>query len=121
MDCTEAELGKLPIKDILRRLLVKRIIADGSPELIHALRTAAIEHQQQKVSQRRDRKRRKEEEEQTVTGRKVPRLDEAISSDIATPPTTFLQVPSTEELHGCYRSFHVATSNNAIAFGTCGV
>ncbi|KAI6004664.1 hypothetical protein EDD15DRAFT_2191472 [Pisolithus albus] len=114
MDSTEADIGKLPIKEILRKLsgimsvskqeskkkdkLLKRIIADGSPELIDALRRAGVDHQQQKVSSRRVRKRRIEEDLETLTARKIPRLQEGTSGDIATTPTTFLQVPSTDEL-----------------------
>lgn len=106
MESTEAQLAKLPIKEILHNIagimsvskeeskkkdkLLKHIIADGSPELIDG-------------------------------SAKIPWLEARMSSDNQRSPATFLQVPSTDDLHACYTSFHTATTNEALAFGTCGV
>ncbi|KIK22654.1 hypothetical protein PISMIDRAFT_651606, partial [Pisolithus microcarpus 441] len=140
MESTEAQLAKLPIKEILHNIagimsvskeeskkkdkLLKRIIADGSPELIDGLRRAGAEHQERKVWSRKERrmnKRAHEEDAEKHTSAKIPRLEARMSSDNQRSPATFLQVPSTDDLHACYTSFHTATANEALAFGTCGV
>ncbi|KIK18418.1 hypothetical protein PISMIDRAFT_109548 [Pisolithus microcarpus 441] len=71
--------------------------------------------------ERHQKKRTYEEEQDRDTAVKIPRLDEQTSSQIPRSSASFLEAPSTDDLHACYRSFHAATGNEALAFATCGV
>ncbi|KAI6152801.1 hypothetical protein EDD17DRAFT_1128849 [Pisolithus thermaeus] len=134
MDTLVAELGLLPIKEIQRHLigimsiskeeskkkdkLVARIVANGTTELIDTLRAAAQGYQAQKVAarqQRRAEKHRIEEDPDAGTSNKIRRTDDKDKS------TSFLELPSAEELNACYRAFHAATDNQALLSAPCGV
>ncbi|KAI6120911.1 hypothetical protein EDD16DRAFT_1573531 [Pisolithus croceorrhizus] len=123
MDTLVAELGLLPIKEIQRHLIgimsiSKEEIANGTTELIDTLRAAAQGYQAQKVAarqQRRAEKHRIEEDPDAGTSNKIRRTDDKDKS------TSFLELPSAEELNACYRAFHAATDNQALLSAPCGV
>ncbi|KIK23468.1 hypothetical protein PISMIDRAFT_100334, partial [Pisolithus microcarpus 441] len=139
MDAVEAEISKLPKSTIIahlagtlsipkeerrkKQLLLKRVIADAPEHVIHTLRSAATQHEQEKV-ERRGRKRKRPEE--TILPNKVARLERESAereeeAGVTNDAADFLEVPSTDELHDIYAAFHRATGNDAVATRTCGV
>lgn len=96
MDAREADIAKLPLKEILARV---------AANMIDALQAAGLRHQRDKETARG----------RWHVGSKV--------TQAAMMNTIFLNTCSNRamQVNQCYRSFYEATGNSALATATCGV
>ncbi len=66
-------------------------------------------------------RKRKREDPGISGGRKAPRHEPAKDDIYQRDISKFLDLPSADEVKECYRRFHQATSNEAVATSVCGV
>lgn len=139
MDSIQADITRLPLRSIIRLvagtvsiskedrakkdLVVQRVLREAPPQLLETLRSAAVDHEHRKAEERtRKCKRELEMDSSRKTAWTSDDADTPLTGlDSTDHPSTFLELPSKEEVNAIYQSFYSATGNDALASGTCGV
>ncbi|EMD37981.1 hypothetical protein CERSUDRAFT_72611 [Gelatoporia subvermispora B] len=144
MQMLDADLAALPMHEIFARargilkipnkirqkkaLLLEHIRSHAPPDLLSGLRTlgrqkrhAASATAGEPQSQRKRKRKEVEEPTSRRVSRRVEEEWDAVEYDGIPLSEEFMKVPSTAEVHACYRAFYNATSNAALKKAICGV
>lgn len=103
-----------------RDAVVHRIIAMGPASLHGHLLSVASEKRGrvESVKELKTLQRKRKVEEAYEHRQKAIKIDRTF---LHIDPSHFLDLPTEAERHDCYRGFYVATSNDAVRMGVCGI
>lgn len=120
--------GKLPFSREQRAskvLLVDHVLAHASSHEINFLRQAGIDKRSAREGPQteRTRKRDRGDDQQDIrrTAQRLEADDIVPEEDPDQNISTFLRLPTDDQVKRCYRNFYEATSNSAIKTAICGV
>ncbi|KIO05487.1 hypothetical protein M404DRAFT_25202 [Pisolithus tinctorius Marx 270] len=128
-DIVAAMQGVLPLARNERQkkeLLIVRVLQDAPAASIASLCTLARRRSEAKEESDRGMgaRKRKRAEKSSTSSKSACLEEEAVTPGVGTDqydPTRYLELPTQDEVKQCYANFYQATSNLALATGTCAI